>query len=258
MPTPNPNLRLTDPPETACPRPRYAMVLTAGLGTRMRPLTRHTPKPLIPVLGLPLLDRLLDRLEEWGIAEAVLNLHHLGPVLRDHVHGRRRPHIVLSDESDTLLETGGGVRRALPFLGGDPFFVLNGDVLWGDGPQSALTRLWAAFDPAKFDFVLLLQPAAKATGYEGRGDFSINAAGLPVRRGEAHVAPYVYAGVLITHPAAFAGSPTGRFSLNLLFDRALERGRLGAVVHDGSWYHLGTPQAVLATERLLTRGNGYI
>jgi len=252
-----PTKRLTVP-APVCPRPSRAMVLTAGLGTRMRPLTLHTPKPLIPVMGIPLLDRLLDRLADWGIAEAVLNVHYLAPVLRDHVRGRDRPRIVISDETDALLETGGGLARALPLLGDDPFFVMNGDVLWGDGPQSTLSRLWAAFDPARVDFVLLLQPAAKATGYEGAGDFSINPAGVPVRRGVSHVAPYVYTGVLITHAAAFADTPPGAFSLNLLFDRALARGRLGALVHDGAWYHIGTPQAVLATERLLTRGDDYI
>lgn len=253
-----PAVRMSETANPECPRPRHAMVLTAGLGTRMMPLTAHTPKPLIPVLGESLLDRLLDRLAAWGIDRVVLNLHHLAPVLRDHVRGRSRPNIVLSDETDRLLDTGGGVNRALPLLGDDPFFVLNGDVLWGDGPQSTLSRLWAAFDPERFDIVLLLHPAAKAHGYDGAGDFSLSPAGLPLRRGEAHVAPYVYAGVLLIHPRVFTDVPGGAFSMNLLFDRALAKGRLGAVAHDGTWFHVGTPQAVHQTERLLLKGSDYI
>jgi MurNAc alpha-1-phosphate uridylyltransferase len=253
-----PAVRMSEIVNPKCPRPTHAMVLTAGLGTRMMPLTQHTPKPLIPVLERSLLDRLLDRLDDWGIGTAVLNLHHLAPVRRDHVRKRARPNLVLSDESDALLDTGGGVNRALPLLGTEPFFVLNGDVLWGDGPQSTLSRLWAAFDPDRFDIVLLLHPTAKAHGYDGAGDFSLSPGGLPLRRGEAHVAPYVFAGVSILHPRVFSGVPGGAFSLNLLFDRALAKGRLGAVAHDGSWYHVGTPQAVVETERLLVKGSDYI
>ena len=253
-----PAVRVTGPANPTCPRPTRAMVLTAGFGSRMMPLTAHTPKPLIPVLGETLLDRLLDRLDAWGIERVVLNAHHLAAVLRDHIKDRSAPPIAISDETDRLLDTGGGVHRALPLLGDKPFFVLNGDVLWRDGPQSTFSRLWSAFDPARLDIVLLLHPTEKAHGYDGPGDFSLSPSGLPLRRGEARVAPYVYAGVQLIDPRLFADVPDNGFSMNLLFDRALARGRMGAVVHDGSWYHVGTPQAVLDTERLLTRGDDHI
>lgn len=252
------SVRMTAPGNPACPRPDHAMVLTAGFGTRMLPLTRHTPKPLIPVMGETLLDRILDRLGEWGVTHAVLNVHHLAAVIRDHVKDRTRPSIAISDETDAILDTGGGVYRALPLLGKTPFFVLNGDVLWGDGPTPALSRLWAAFDPAAVDMVVLLHPTAKAHGYEGRGDFFLDDADRPVRRGESLVAPYVYAGTQLVHPRIFADLPSGPFSFNLLFDRAIAAGRLGAVVHDGAWFHVGTPEAVIETERLLNHGNCFV
>ncbi len=246
-------VRLTNLENPKCPRPRRAMILTAGLGKRMMPLTATTPKPLIPVVGETMLDRLLDRLESWQIETAVLNVHHLPQMIRDHVADRTDPDIVISDETDALLETGGGVKRALPLLGADPFFVLNGDVLWGDGPQSTLSRMWHAFDPDDCDVLLLLHPVSRAYGYDGVGDFTLDAKGLPQRRGSAKVAPYVYAGVQLLHPRALDDMPEeGAFSLNMVYDRALAAGRLRALVHDGDWYHVGTPEAVTETERLLT------
>lgn len=248
-------VRLNESVNPLCPRPTRAMILAAGLGTRMLPLTETTPKPLVEVAGETLLDRLLDRLAAWNIADAVVNVHHLADAVRAHVAGRTCPKVTISDETDALLDTGGGVARALPLLGEDPFFVLNSDVLWGDGPQAALSRLWGAFDPAETDVVLLLQPTAWAHGYDGPGDFLLSPDGIPERRGEALIAPYVFAGVQLVHPRAYADVPEGAFSNNLIFDRALAAGRLRGVAHDGVWYHVGTVAAIAATEHLLTHSD---
>lgn len=245
-------IRLTDPENPRCPRPRRAMILGAGLGTRMQPITFETPKPLIPVLGETLIDRLLDRLAAWQVDDVVVNVHHLAEVMRAHLAKRSQPKVTISDETDALLDTGGGVRRALPHLGDDPFFVLNSDVIWGDGPHPTLARLWTAFDPAEVDIVLLLHPTARAHGYDGPGDFFLSPEGIPARRGEALIASHVFAGVQLVHPRVYADVPEGAFSNNLLFDRALAAGRLRAVAHEGAWYHVGTPAAIAETERLLT------
>ncbi len=244
-------IRLKQPTNPACPRPHHAMILCAGLGMRMRPLTLATPKPLIQVAGETLLDRHLDRLAEWGVDDAVVNIHHLGEQIAEHVKKRAKPRVAVSDETDALLDTGGGVAHALPLLGADPFFVLNSDVIWGDGPHATFARLWEALDPAEADIVLLLQATAKAHGYDGPGDYALDADGRPVRRGEARIAPYVFAGVSLIHPRVFVDLPEGAFSLNLLFDRAAEAGRLRGLQHDGAWYHVGTPEAIPATERLI-------
>jgi len=244
-------VRLNDPVNPHCPRPTRAMVLAAGLGKRMRPLTETLPKPLVEVAGETLIDRLLDRLAGWNIDTAVVNVHHLADQMRAHLARRTAPKVEISDETDALLDTGGGVKRALPLLGDDPFFVLNSDVLWGDGPHAAMSRLWGAFDPDAVDVVLLLQPTARAHGYDGLGDFLLSPDGIPARRGEARIAPYVFAGVQLIHPRAFAGAPEGAFSNNLIFDRALAAGRLRGVAHDGAWYHVGTVEAIAATEKLL-------
>ena len=225
-----------------------AMVLAAGLGKRMMPLTRTVPKPLIPVLGRTMLDRHLDRLADAGIATCVVNVHHLAGAIRAHLRDRTRPAIRISDETGALLDTGGGVARALPLLGPDPFFVLNGDVVWDDGAEPALSRLARGFDPATLDAAILLVPRERASGYDGPGDFALDDAGRPRRRGGDAAAPFVFAGVQIVHPRLLDGAPAGAFSMNLAFDRAIAAGRLGAVIHDGAWYHVGTPDAIAATE----------
>jgi len=245
-------VRLSELENTKCPRPHTAMVLSAGLGKRMQPLTLTTPKPLIPVLGKTMLDRHLDRLAEWGVEKTIVNVHHLADKIREHVKDRKAPVIKISDETDALLETGGGVARALPLLGDDPFFVLNGDVVWNDGPQSTFTRLWQAFDPDECDVVLLMHPVSRAHGYDGHGDFHMDPHGSVRRRGTDKVAPYVFAGVQLLHPNIMADYPEGAFSLNVIYDRAMEAGRLRAVVHDGDWYHVGTPDSVTATEHLMS------
>lgn len=234
--------------------PATAMVLAAGLGTRMRPITNTLPKCLVPVDGRTLLDRALDRVEEAGVRTAVVNLHHHADQVRAHLAQRAAPEIVFSDETDGLLETGGGLKKALPLLGPEPFYVCNSDVIWLNGPVPAFHRLTAAWDDGRMDALLLLVRAASAHGYDGYGDFFMDIAGVVRRRVEREVAPYIYSGCMICHPRLFADAPDGAFSMNVLFNRALAAGRLHGIAHDGEWYHVGTPPAIAETERLLTLG----
>jgi len=226
-------------------RPHRAMVLAAGLGLRMRPITEHTPKPLVEVAGRTMLDRALDHLTAAGVSRMVVNTHWLGDRIAAHLSGR--PGITLSHEDD-LLETGGGVAHALPHLGTEPFYVVNSDIIWTDGASPALLRLADAWDESRMDALLLLAPTATAMGYEGQGDFFLDPTGLPRRRQESEVAPLLFSGVQILSPRLFDGAPGGKFSLNVLYDRALAAGRLSAIVHDGRWYHVGTPDALPEVE----------
>lgn len=229
-----------------------AMVLAAGLGTRMRPLTDKRPKPLVEVCGRPLLDHVLDRLDQAGISQAVVNVHHHAGQIEDHVQARKRgPHITISDERDVLLETGGGVRRALPLLGDAPFLTINSDTIWVEGAQPNLERLIAGFDPERMDVLLLLAPAALCVGYDGPGDFAMDPAGRLTRRVERQLAPFVYAGAGIMKPELFENTPEGAFSLNRIFDRALEAERLFGVRLDGIWMHVGTPDAIALAEEAI-------
>ncbi|MPZ09433.1 MAG: NTP transferase domain-containing protein [Kiloniellaceae bacterium] len=230
--------------------PTTAMVLAAGLGQRMRPLTDNLPKPLVPLRGEAMLDTILDRLAAHGIAKVVVNLHYLGEMIEAHLEDRGQPQVVFSQESD-LLETGGGVKKALPLLGTEPFFVLNGDVCWLDGLTPALERLAAAWNEEEMDALLLLHPTCSAFGYEGVGDYLMDSAGRLRRRLERQIAPFIYAGIQILHPRLFADAPEGSFSLNRLYDRAQEAGRLWGLRHDGEWYHVGTPAELRAVEDAL-------
>jgi MurNAc alpha-1-phosphate uridylyltransferase len=232
--------------------PGSAMVLAAGLGLRMRPITDRIPKPLVRVGGRTLLDRALDHLEAVGVARAVVNAHYRAEQIVEHLKVRTRPKIELSIEDD-LLETGGGVAKALPRLG-ETFYVVNSDIMWLDGKVPALVRLARAWDPARMDALLLMQRTASAVGYEGIGDYVLDPLGLPRRRKEREVAPFLFAGVQILDRRLFEGAPEGKFSLNLLYDRAEKAKRLHAIVHDGEWYHVGTPEALGAAERLLALG----
>jgi MurNAc alpha-1-phosphate uridylyltransferase len=232
--------------------PTHAMVLAAGLGKRMRPLTNTLPKPMIEVGGRRLIDRILDQLSAAGVQTAVVNLHHLGDLLRDHLGGRRMPRIMLSDERDRLLETGGGVTKALPLLGSKPFFVLNGDVLWHDGTTPTLVDLAHFWRDATMDALLLMHPTATALGYDGLGDFHMDGHGRLERRSHG-VAPLLFAGIQILHPRLFDGCMPEPFSLNLLYDRAAAQGRLFGVRHLGRWMHVGTPGDLAAAERALRR-----
>jgi MurNAc alpha-1-phosphate uridylyltransferase len=215
----------------------------------MRPLTDRMPKPLVPVAGRPLLDHVLDKLAEAGVADAVVNVHYLPDQIIGHTAARTNPRITISDERDAVLGTGGGVVKALPHLGDAPFFHLNADTLWIDGAQPNLTRLADAFDPARMDILLLMAPTADSIGYSGSGDYAMLPDGALRRRKEREVVPFVYAGVAILSPAIFAGAPSGEFALTKLFDRAGEQGRLFGLRLDGLWMHVGTPDAVQAAEQ---------
>ena len=224
------------------------MVLAAGRGERMRPLTDRVPKPMIPVAGRPLIDHVLDRLAAVGVERAVVNVHYLADQIERHVAARIRPKITISDERGKLLDTGGGVAKALPTLGREPFFHLNSDTIWIDGPAPNLRRLAEAFDPATMDALLLLAPIAGSIGYSGQGDFSMTADGRLRGRPEGEVAPYVYAGAALLAPALFIGVPSGSFSLTRLFDRAAAAGRLHGLQLEGKWMHVGTPEAIAQAE----------
>jgi len=226
-----------------------AMVLAAGFGTRMRHLTADRPKPMVPVLGRPLIDRALDRVAEVGVTEAVVNLHYRPDMLRAHLTGRKMPEIAFSDEPDVLLETGGGVTKALPMLGDAPFLVVNSDNIW-IGPD-AFAPLAEAWDAAAMDALLMLVPVARAVGYTRAGDFSLDDGRL-VRRGDAPSAPYVFTGAQILSPALFDDVPDGPFSLNLVWDRAIASGRAQGIVHPGGWCDVGTPEGVAEAEAALS------
>jgi MurNAc alpha-1-phosphate uridylyltransferase len=227
------------------------MVLAAGLGTRMRPLTDKVPKPLVPVGGKPLINHVLDRLAAAGVETAVVNVHHFADQLEQHLKPRRAPKVVISDERNTVLGTGGGVVKALPLIGAAPFFLVNADTLWIDGVKPNLERLAAAFRPDQMDALLLLAATATSVGYGGRGDFSMAPDGKLHRRRERDVVPFVYAGIAILSPALFRDAPSGAFALTQLFDRAIEQERLFGLRLEGVWMHVGTPDAVAQAERAI-------
>ena len=228
------------------------MVLAAGLGTRMRPITKTVPKPLVRVGGRPLIDHALDRLVDAGVEIAVVNVHHLADRLVAHMEPRRRPKVAISDERARLMETGGGVVQALPLLGNDPFLLLNSDSFWIEGPRPNLAALAEAWRSDRMDALLMLAPTVAAIGYDGLGDFLMNGEGRLTPRPEHEVAPFVYTGVAIIDPdAMFADAPEGPFSLNLLIDQVSEAGRLFGVRMDGTWFHVGTPAAIDEAERVL-------
>lgn len=235
--------------------PRAAMVLAAGRGERLRPFTDARPKPLVEVGGKALIDRALDRLAAAGVARAVVNASYKGAMIERHLAGRARPEIVISREA-RRLETGGGIAKALGALGPDPFYVVNGDLLWRDRAVPALARLATAWDDARWDALLLLVPLAAARGYQGRGDFDRAADGRLSRRPADGDAPYVFAGVQLLHPRLFDDHPEGAFSINILYDLAIARGRLGGVVHDGDWMHVGDPAGLAAAEAWLAAAVG--
>jgi MurNAc alpha-1-phosphate uridylyltransferase len=234
-------------------------VLAAGLGTRMRPLTDHMPKALVKVAGKALLDHVLDRLANAGVTRAVVNVHHFADQIIAHVANRKQPKIVISDERGVLLDTGGGVVKALSELGDAPFYHLNADTIWIDGVTPNLTRLAAAFDPAAMDALLLLAPGAGSIGYAGRGDFVMASDGRLTPRAERDVAPFVYAGAAIFSPTLFADAPKGpepKFSLTTLFHRAAAAGRLSGLRLEGLWMHVGTPDAIAAAEAAIRDSTG--
>jgi len=228
-----------------------AMVLAAGLGTRMRPLTDTLPKPLVKVAGRALIDHVLDRLAEANVAKAVVNVHHMADQIEAHLKGRTRPQIAISNERDVLLDTGGGVVKALPLLGAAPFFHMNSDTLWIEGVTPNLPRLAVQFTD-DMDILLLLASTTASIGYEGRGDFVMAPDGRLSRRAEREVAPFVYAGAAMMRPSLFVDAPQGKFSLNRMFDRAMEAGRLCGLRLEGTWMHVGTVEAIKAAEAAIS------
>jgi MurNAc alpha-1-phosphate uridylyltransferase len=228
--------------------PSKAMVLAAGLGVRMRPLTDRMPKPLVRVAGRPLLDHVLDKLGDAGVGEAVVNVHYLPDQIIEHTRARSRPRVIISDERDLVLGTGGAVVKALPLLGNAPFFHVNADTMWIDGVRPNLARLAETFDPARMDILLLMAPTTSSIGYGGRGDYSMLPDGALRKRRELQVVPFVYAGAAIMSPSLFANAPAGEFSLTKIFDRANEQERLFGLRLDGVWMHVGTPDAIQAAE----------
>jgi N-acetyl-alpha-D-muramate 1-phosphate uridylyltransferase len=233
-------------------RPHTAMVLAAGFGMRMRPITDRIPKPLVSVGGKPLLDHVLDKLAETGIDRTVVNVHHLADQIISHVATRTRPKVIISDEREKILGTGGAVVNALPLLGNEPFFHLNADTMWIDGVKSNLARLAESFDPATMDILLLMAPTTASIGYKGAGDYAMATDGTLKKKREGQIVPFVYAGAAIMRPELFADAPKGPFELPpVIFDKAEERGRLFGLRLEGVWMHVGTPDAISAAERAI-------
>jgi MurNAc alpha-1-phosphate uridylyltransferase len=230
-----------------------AMVLAAGLGKRMRPLTASQPKPLVRVAGRALIDHALDRLRDAGVARAVVNVHYLADALEAHVTARTAPKVKISDERAQLLETGGGMAKALPLLP-DPFFSLNSDNIWLDGPKNAFADLSAAWDPDRMDALLLLVPHARAANFDGPGDFHMDALGRLTRRKAGRIAPFIYSGIQLASHRLLREAPQGAFSTNILWNRAIAEGRLYGLSFRGQWFEVGTPAAIPPTEEALRRG----
>lgn len=239
---------------TASPpwRPHAAFVLAAGLGTRMRHLSDTLPKPMVPLNGVALIDRALDRIVDAGIPRAIVNVHYMADRLEAHLAKRTRPILTISDERGQLLETGGGVMHAWPHLKSGPFLIHNSDSVWIEGVGANLDRLCQAWNPDTMDSLMMLAPAAHSIGYDGDGDFDMDGAGRLTRRSPGRQSPFVFAGVSIAHPRLFKDVPAGAFSLNAVWNRAIEAGRLYGVRMAGIWMHVGTPEAVQEAERQLT------
>lgn len=230
-----------------------AMILAAGLGKRMRPLTASQPKPLVRVAGKALIDHALDRLGDAGVGRAVVNVHYLADALEAHVLARKSPQVAVSDERAQLLETGGGMVRALPRLP-DPFFALNADNIWLDGPKSAFHDLSVRWNPDEMDALLLVVPHARAANFQGPGDFHMDPLGRLSRRRDGRIAPFIYTGIQLVSHRLMRDAPEGPFSTNVLWNRAMEEGRLFGISFTGLWFEVGTPQAIRPTEEALLGG----
>ena len=231
---------------------KRAMVMAAGKGTRMRPLTDTRPKPLVSFAGRPLIDHVLDRLEEAGIEEAVVNVHHFANMLEEHLARRKGgPRIVISDERAELLDTGGGTKKALGLLGDDPIVTFNSDSVWVEGFGSNLRNLIDGFDPERMDALLMIADAARTIGFVGRGDFTMDPFGALMRREGSSTAPHVFAGVQVIKPALVAEGPDGPFSTNLIWDRLIEKGTLFGQRMTGVWMHVGAPDDLAEAEAFL-------
>jgi N-acetyl-alpha-D-muramate 1-phosphate uridylyltransferase len=229
--------------------PHTAMVFAAGLGTRMRPLTDRTPKPLVRVAGRALIDYALDDFARAGVGTAIVNVHHLADQIETHLVGRQDPRIVISDERPLLLDQGGGVRKVLPLLGDDPFFICNTDAFWYDAPRSNLLTLAEAFDPDVMDAALLLAPTQGSVGVDWDGDFDLSPEGRIIRREGPK--PYVYSGVGLIKPQLFAHETQDVFKLAPFLFEAAQKGRLFGVVSQGLWLHVGTVAAIDDAEKAI-------
>jgi MurNAc alpha-1-phosphate uridylyltransferase len=232
--------------------PTRAMIMAAGLGTRMRPLTDTRPKPLVEVCGKALIDHAIDRLVDAGVTKIVVNLHYKAEMIKEHLAGRKNVEIIYSDESDGLLGTGGGVAKALGVFGDEPFFIHNSDTIWVEGYGHALDQMKRRWDAETMDALLLVVPLIHSMGYEGVGDFLMDSMGHLSRVPPGRVSPFAYPGVQIVHPRLFDNRPEGGFSTNVLWDRAIENERLFGIRLDGVWIHVGTPQAVAEAEEYLS------
>ena len=229
-----------------------AMVMAAGLGKRMRPLTATRPKPLVRVAGKPLIDHSLDRIEAAGIGHVVVNVHYLADALEAHLAAQKRSFTIgISDERDLLLETGGGMVKALPQLTGDPILIVNSDNIWTDGPVDSIRHLARHWDGDRMDALLLVIRQASATGHGGKGDFHMDPNGQLSRRKPGRIAPFVYTGIQLISPGLLDGAPEGAFSTNILWDRAIAAGRLYGLSHMGQWFDVGTPARIAPTEAAL-------
>lgn len=229
--------------------PEIAMVFAAGLGTRMRPLTNTTPKPLVRVAGRTLIDRALDDFAEAGVRTAIVNVHHLADQIETHLAGRAEPRIVISDERALLLDQGGGIKKVLPLIGDAPFFVCNTDAFWAGAPQSNILALARAWDAGKMDAALLLAPTQGSVGVDWDGDFDLAADGRIIRRDGPK--PYVYAGVGLLKPQLFADETQDVFKLAPFLFAAAEKGRLYGVVSSGLWLHVGSVAAIADAEKAI-------
>ncbi len=229
-----------------------AMLLAAGIGKRMRPLTATRPKPLVRVAGKPLIDYGLDKLVEAGVARAVVNVHYLPDQLVAHLSGRKSPQISISDETDMLLETGGALVRAAPLIAAETFFCLNTDAIWLDGPRNAFAALSEAWDEDRMDALLLVVSHAQANNFAGLGDFHLDPMGQLSRRKPGRVAPFIYTGIQIVSQRLLRGAPEGAFSTGVLWDRAIDEGRLFGLSHTGLWFEVGSPAMIAPTEAALT------
>lgn len=228
-----------------------AMIMAAGFGTRMRPLTNKIPKPLVKVQGRALIDHVMDRLVEAGVKTIVVNIHYMGDQIKAHVEKRKDVEIIISDETDAILDSGGGIFKALPHFKGEPFFHANADTVWVEGASHALTRLKAAWNPAEMDALMLLASTVTTVCYDGRGDFMMDADGRLSRVPEGRISPFVWMSMEILHPRLFDGMQPGKFSINPLWDKAIAKGRLFGQRLDGVWMHIDRPEAIKQSEEYL-------
>ncbi len=233
--------------------PDYAMVLAAGLGKRMRPITDNIPKPLVTVWNKTLLDHALDALAAADVGRSVVNVHYLADQIEQHLKSRKMPDITISDERAELLDSGGGIKNAMGLLGSEPFYLLNADSFWIEGRTPNLQSLAKIWDGERMDILLLVTAHNRAVGFDGKGDFFMDPAGGLVRRGKEQIAPFIYAGAAILSPRIFANTPDGPFSINMLFDQAIEQDRLFGAQLDGLWLHVGTPDAIANAEQAIAR-----